>query len=440
MGRIDNDYFEKILVKNAMLDASYLAAIADYVKPEYFNNQSISKFFEIVNDFYERRQKLPTITEVKTYLTTKELKNGFRILVEGFKEIDSNLNKDELYENTERFLKERGMYHAILESAEKIGEDDTDPAEIVTKFEGIAGINLNTDHGIEIFSDAEKIIEDLLTDESTISSGWPWLDEALGGGFREKGKAMYVFAGQSNIGKSIFLGNIATNIAKQNKTVLLVSLEMSELLYAQRICSNITKIPIKDLKHDVHNLRDALKDEKRQNPGGRILIKEFPPSTITPKQLQAFIKKIIDSGIHIDAIVLDYLTLLHSPMGNNSYERGKYTSEQSRAMTYIFECPLITAAQLNRSAYNEDNPGMESMGESIGINTTADFIGSIFQTEEDQELGIIRMGVPKNRFGMRGMVQPMRIQYDTLTVVQSDDEMEMIEDEDEISLLEKLAN
>jgi KaiC/GvpD/RAD55 family RecA-like ATPase len=52
-------------------------------------------------------------------------------------------------------------------------------------------------------------------------------------GFLEAGKSLYVFAGETNIGKSIFLGNIATNIAQQGKNVLVVTLEMSELL----ICS-----------------------------------------------------------------------------------------------------------------------------------------------------------------------------------------------------------
>ena len=49
----------------------------------------------------------------------------------------------------------------------------------------------------------------------------------LDGGFLENGRSIYVFAGETNVGKSIFLGNIAVNMAKQGKTVLVVSLEMS---------------------------------------------------------------------------------------------------------------------------------------------------------------------------------------------------------------------
>jgi replicative DNA helicase len=437
MSEIDFDYFEIVLVKNAITNGAYLASIADHVKPKYFNDKNIAKYFEIVADFYEKRQSLPTFTEVKTHLTTDELKNGFKKLIESFKEIDSNLNEEELYENTEKFLKEKGMYHAILESAEVISEGGADTAEIVEKFEKIAAINLNVDRGIELYGDKEKIIENILSDETMIPSKWPWLDEALDGGFTEVGKALYVFAGQSNIGKSIFLGNVAANMASQGKHVLVVTLEMSETLYAKRIASNVTKIPMKEFRHNIPTLRHALEEEQK-NTDGRIYIKEFPPSTITPKQLGAFIKKMKDSGIRIDAVVLDYLTLL-TAAGNNSYEQGKKICEQVRALSYVFKCPFISAAQLNRGAVNTSNPDMSGVAESLAIVMTADVIVSIFQNEEDQEMGVIRLGMMKNRFGMRGMVQTMRIDYQTLTVFQSDEDAELMDDE-ELTLLEKLAS
>jgi len=441
MSAIDLDYFENVLVKSAMLDASYLSSIVDHIKPKYFNNKNIAKYFEIVADFYDKNQKLPTFTEIKVYLTDDNLKKGFKGLIESFKEIDDHLDKEELYKNTEKFLKERGMYHAILESAEIISEEDVNLEGVVEKFEKIAGINLNMDRGIELYGDVDKIIDDIVSEQSTISSKWAWFDEHSGGGFREAGKALYVFAGQANIGKSIVLGNIAENIASQGKTVLVVTLEMSETLYGQRIASKVTKIPMKDFKSDPHTLRYALKQEKSRNPKGKIFIKEFPPSTITPKQLQAFCKKLIDGGEKLDAIVIDYIGLLHSPQGSNSYERLKYICEQVRAMSYVFECPVITAVQLTRESYNVSNPGMEGIAESVGVAHVSDDITTIFQNEEDQELGVVRFGKAKNRFGMRGMVQTMRIDYSTLTITQSDDDTEFIDgDDDEISLLEKLAS
>jgi ABC-type Zn uptake system ZnuABC Zn-binding protein ZnuA len=36
-----------------------------------------------------------------------------------------------------------------------------------------------------------------------------------------------------------------------------------------------------------------------EKSNGRILIKEFPPATMTPRQIQAFVKKIEDRGITV---------------------------------------------------------------------------------------------------------------------------------------------
>jgi len=436
---IDLTDFERVLAYRAMTDSTYLAAISDYIKPEYFENQNISNYFEIIKNFYEEHQSLPTLTEIKMYLNTDILKTGFKKLIESFRDIDKNLNVKELYVNTERFLKERATCVALEEISENLERKVKNPIEVLDSFEEICKICLDIEKGLELFRDTERIIDDILNEDACIPSGWAWLDDALGGGFREDGKALYMFAGQANIGKSIFLGNVASNIAMQDKTVLVISLEMSELLYAKRIASNVTKIPMKDFKTDTHTLRYALEEEHKRLPTAKIFIKEFPPSTITPKQLTSFIQKLIDSGEHIDAIVIDYLSLLYSDKGSNSYERIKYICEQVRAMSYIFKCPIITGCQTNRSVYGKENPGMEGIAESLGIAATCDCIMSIFQTEEDMELGLIRLGMMKNRFGPRGMIQAMKIIYETLSIQQSNEDEELMGRE-EMSLLERLAS
>jgi replicative DNA helicase len=438
---LDLDEYEIIIAYKAITDATYLNTIADYVKPEYFENQNIAEYFKIVNDFYDKRKTLPTFTEVKTYLTNDILKNNFRKLLESFKSLDKDFDEAELYDNTERFLKERATWVQMLDIAENAEDKVKNPQKVLEAFDNICNINLITNNGIEIFRDKDKIIDDILNVESYISSGWKWLDDAIGGGFLQNGKALYMFGGPANIGKSIFLGNVAVNIAKQGKSVLVISLEMSEMVYAKRMSSNITKIPMKDFKFNTHSLRSLLVEEEEKNPEGKIYIKEFPPSTMSPKQIEAFIKKMINSGIKIDAVVIDYIGLLTTSFGTNSYERGKHICEKIRAMSYpeIFGIPFITAFQLNRSGYGKENPGMETVSESIGVMQTGDVGVSIFQSEEDKELGIIKIGMMRNRYGPMGMVQAMRIDYETLSIVQSDEEEECMDDED-LSILERLSN
>lgn len=416
MSKLDLDWMENVLIFKSLTDSGYLASISDVVQPEYFKNKAIADVFSIIKAFAEKRNKLPTITEIKSYLVSDDQKTAFKTLVQSFQDLDKVLDNDELYENTERFLKEKAVYHTMLSVAEDVSRGIVDTSDVLQKFEKSCNISLVTDLGYDMFGDVESLISDLNSVENYIPSKWEWLDEHLGGGFLETGKALYVFAGETNIGKSIFLGNIATNIAKQNKNVLLVTLEMSELLYARRICSNVTKIPMKELTSNTPTIRDVINREE-----GKIFIKEFPPATITPTQLKAFVQKFKEQGIKLDAIVLDYLNLLHSPAGANSYERIKIVTEQVRAMSYLFECPIISATQLNRTGFDQDNPDLATISESIGLAATADVIVSIYQSEEDREVNLIRLGMMKNRYGARGMTQAMSIDYPTLTIDQADD-------------------
>jgi len=433
MAKLDLDYFENVLMYNALTDSGYLSTIADNVQPEFFKSKDISDIFTIIKEFNETRNKLPTTTEIKQYLVTDQLKETFRRLVGSFAEIDKGIDKDELLQNTEQFLKEKAVYCTMMESAEAISAGEVDTSVILDKFEKSCNISLVTDLGLSVKDNIDTIIEDLTTVEDKIPSNWEWLDDSLDGGFIKDGKSLYVFAGETNIGKSIFLGNVASNIAAQGKNVLLITLEMSELLYARRICTHVSKIPMKEMAVNGPSLRAAMTEGE-----GNVYIKEFPPSTITPNTIKAFAKKFTDQGIHLDAIVIDYLNLIHSPIGNNSYERIKNVTEQVRAISYVFNCPIISATQLNRAGFDQDNPDLATISESIGLAATADVIMSIFQNDEDRDLGIIRLGMMKNRYGPRGMTQAMRIDYSTLSIEQADD-VDDLEDDNTLSSLAAFA-
>lgn len=359
--KLNLDEFENVLVYKALTDEKYLSNIINFIKPEYFKDKNIKIIFNTIKAFYEKRNQVPTITELKTYINTDEVKNAFILVLRAMSNIDKNLNSEELIDSTERYIKERSIYTTMLEVAEDVSSGKIDTSFILDKFEKSCNINLKTDIGLDLFTNFQAVVDDLNTEQPTISSRWKWLDEKIDGGFLQNGRALYVFAGETNVGKSIFLGNIASNIASQNKTVLIISLEMSELVYAKRLSSNITKIPMRSLRDEVITLKQQMDEVSQSSPDCRIIIKEFPPSTVTCHQIQTFVKSIVSSGVKIDAIVLDYINLLKSNLGNNSYERIKYATEQLRALTYVFNCPIITATQLNRSGYNVNNPDRKSV-------------------------------------------------------------------------------
>ncbi len=419
MDQLDNDYFEIIVAYHMLTDEEYLGTVIDILDCRYFKNKDIGAIAGIIAEFFLKRGQPPTLTEIKSYLTTSQLKDSFKVVANSFKNIDKNFNREELFENTERFFKEKAVYQTMLDVVDEYNDKKIDTSSILSKFEDACSITMSGDMGLDFFCQIDTHIEDLEKEEKYIPSNWEWLDRKLGGGFLETGRSLYLFAGQTNVGKSIFLGNIACNVASQGKTVVLVSLEMSELMYAKRISSNITSLPINDLQSCASTVKDRVVSYQTGHPSSRLIIKEFPPNAITANQLAAYIKKLVNKGIKPDMIVLDYINLLHCTLGNNSYERVKHAAEQVRALSYTFGCPIITATQINRSGINEANPGVENISESIGLAATADCIMSIWQEEGDVDLGVIRLGMVKNRYGQNFGTCTMAIDYTTLSLSQA---------------------
>lgn len=414
--RLDLDWMEKVVTYKALTDEEYLITVIDYIKPQYFNDKNLQLVFDIICDFYNRRHVLPSHTEIKTYLADDGQRESFKKALQSLSNIEKGLNKDELYCNTERFIKERGIYQTMMTVAQDVGAGNVDTSKILDLFEKTCNVSLVHDIGLDLFNNFQRVKTDILEVAPTISSGYKWLDDKLGGGFQKNGRAMYVFAGETNIGKSIILGNFAVNIARQQKTVLLITLEMSEAVYGKRLTASISKTATKGLAGDIDvveakmmNFKDATK--------GRIIIKEFPPSCMTPRDIQAFIAKLVKAGIKIDAIVLDYINLLTSTRGSNSYERIKFISEETRALTYIFSCPLLTATQTNRDSYSAE-PGLNTLSESYALGATSDFIASAWKAAGDNELCVLRMSILKSRFEINTGTNAFKIDYSTLTITE----------------------
>lgn len=194
------------------------------------------------------------------------------------------------------------------------------------------------------------------------------------------------------------LGNIAVNAAKAGKNVLIISLEMSEEVYAGRIYSALYDIPI----NAIHMMTDELKEKIKKLKYGSILIKEFPPATMTVAQIDAYIGDLYKAGYKFDLICIDYLTLLYAPGADNSNEAGKTITRKLRALTYKYSLPIWTACQINRAGMGETTPDLKYIAESIAIASEADLIVSLYQQPEDREMNIMRVSFLKSRLGRNG--------------------------------------
>lgn len=414
---LDHDQFEKIFIYNALLDQNFLETVLEHTEPAFFKDKNIKTVFSILKDFYNEHETVPNVTELKAHLVTQEQKDSLKELVLSFNSIDKNYNKEVLIRNSERFLKEKSVLNTVVETHLDVQSGEIDSNKILKKFELACGISLLDDIGFNYLEDLDDHCEDLQKVFRTISSGWKWLDSHLGGGFMAEGRSLYVFYGVTNVGKSIFLGNIATNILNQDKTVVLISLEMPEQVYAKRISAQLSQIPYDDLKLQISPLRKFLNEYKIKNKNSKLIIKEFPPKSVTVLNLKTYIKKLVKNNIKPDAIIIDYINLVAPPVNNlSSYESIKQVTEGIRALSYEFECPVISATQANRAAVSTPKPELDKTSESMGLSHTVDAQISIWTEEGDADLGIIHMGIEKNRFGPRQVYTHLEIDYPTLSL------------------------
>lgn len=408
--KLDLNYFENILVYQSLTNTSYLADIIEYIKLDYFNNSDIRVVFKVIKEYYKQYHKAPNASELVQYLVSDEQKESFKKVIQTSKTLDKNISYDEIIINTERFLGERAVYTTMMDIAGDF--KNLDISNVYQRFHDACNIRLYKDLGLDFYRDVDKLVDYLGKPNPTISTGFTWLDQKLGGGYLEEGKALYIFVGQPNVGKSIFLGNAATTIASQGKNVLLVSLEMSEMMYASRLASKMTKIPIAELRNRKDEIKHILEGKER----GKIIIKEFPPSTLSPEQLENYYKTVVDSGIKIDVMVLDYINLLRGKASAQSYEKIKEIAEQVRAIAVKHGISVLSATQKNRQGVNNTESDMTTVSESMGLPATADAMFDISQTEEDKELGIVRLGMMKNRFGPNFGKVALRVDWNTLDI------------------------
>jgi len=395
--KLDLDYFENILIYNALIDSEYLSSIIQYIDSSFFTDKNVGKVINCISSFFKERGTIPSINEIKARLITEDEKKALTEVKSKLAQLQGPFNKEELISNTEKFLKERFVYKTILNVAENFSDQTFSIEEVLVDFEKAYNITLKENLGHWYFEDVEKHVKDLVAVYNPIPTGWKFFDDKTEGGLFPK--TLTVFAGQVNVGKSIVLGNIATNMLLADKNVLLISLEMSEFMYSKRISTQLTQIPHGDLKLYVNELQEQL-DHIKKNLNGRLIIKEYPPKTITVRQIDSFIAKLKHKGFVPDIVVIDYINLIHPVAKNlNSYETVKEIAEHLRALAFKYNIPFVSATQLNRGSFNTASPGMEGISESIGLAATCDIICSLWQDDESKELGIINMGMQKNRFG-----------------------------------------
>ncbi len=413
-------------------------SIVDYISEHTIINDRNRNVLFKAKDFFVENKALPSIYDLKAVMVTDEEMDMYSTYLKNFKNFKKHeFTRTVLFKYIEEFFRQRIINNIMTESFIKSNAgEELEIEEIYFNIEEAMGIKLCDDLGLDLFRDVDDYIETLKDIDGRISTGFPWLDEQLGGGFLASGSALYTLASPSNLGKSNFIKSLACNAVDDGKNVLVVSLEMSRYIYANRFVAEMANLPIGRLVENEAKAREFLSGAEGEGKG-RLIIKDFPTGSLTSSALWAYITKTQKQmGFEFDVIFVDYPELMKPTLtfnGRHDLAVGNLYVEV-RALSFYLETPICVVAQLNREGYGEKQPTMTSIGSSIGIITCSDFVGFLYTNEEQKALNQISMSVGKSRFGPVNKSKRFKVCQDTLRIIEAPYEEEVSPDELSISL------
>ena len=413
---------ELLLCKQVLnpLNIDYVQFIFDNFKPDWLHEHN-KELFEIVRSYWEKFESIPSKKTMELLFKNDkhkareaELNAEYnKIISFNEKDLDPKLVKNALMS----FIKSKNVYFAILDNVNNI-ENKNVIDELIFRFEKIVQLDVSDDLGVEYFENFDKHCEDLKKKNTSMPFGFKFLDYYTNGGLPMKETCLFIIMAKPGFGKSQFMMNIAANWIKNNKKVLIVSLEMSEHMYSKRMDGIFTNLNINALSDNIDTLRSRIKGFKANIPGALLQLKEFPTGTLTPAMLKQYLKKLKQqTGFEPDIIFIDYLNIM-KPNGSNAgslslYEKCGRISEGLRAISSEMKIPIVSAVQQNRGAngYAGENVDMSNVSESSTIAATADGIIALYADDGDRELGRKKVKILKNRFG-KGVGETIALKED----------------------------
>lgn len=268
--------------------------------------------------------------------------------------------------------KAEALVGAIAEMLKDPGKDvngvldelRTKSSEILTgrhKWHSIADILMST---------YEYVEKRTMGEIKSIRSGISTLDSVIGGFF---GGELTVIGARPAVGKSVFGMNVALAAAKQGNKVGIVSREMTDIQYGQRILSYASGVDGSKIRKAEIDEQDWLKLAQSLGPASTLQV-EFLFTVRTVEELRSEVQRKHNKG-EIDMLVVDYLQLMDAAQKYDADRlRVGAISKALKDMAVDFNIPVIALAQVKRFAggARARMPTLEDLKDSGSIEQDAD--------------------------------------------------------------------
>lgn len=400
--------YEKIFFRLSLEKTKYLTTI----KSGFYSSEEIDILSTLSLKFYNKFNETPKKEQLK--LLVENASGAKDRISDNIINIIFDVDLDQydeewLLSTAESWIKWRNFDTTLNDTIEFVKTTSVTPENtdhIISKVKTLINernnLTFNSDIGLDFF-DVES--HDQKSTEK-ISSGYNFLDRVLEGGY-DKGGNLVVYAGEQNIGKSIYLANDAAEFVKAGTNTAVITAEMAAHKFVKRIGSNLLSIPIGEYTEKSKN-KDYIKRKLETvgngfTPPGQLFIKQMPTSQATVLDIEAHLAQIEEEkGIKLGAVVIDYINILanyRNPNSENTYMKIKQIAEDLRAMGVRNNWLIITATQITRNGYNSTDITMTDIAESAGLSHTADVMLGIIQDDIMRANNEYRLKILKIRDG-----------------------------------------
>jgi len=410
MERLNSDFLEKIILKGILSDRDFLTITSSVFEPEYFDDPNISYAFKFCKDYVDEYHRVPSRDSV---INSSESSDDLRDIFSQIDQIDFNISEDYdfLINQTNDYLKEKALKRAIVDSVDEVEDPELRP-RIQKRIENALIKDIKINLGLNYFEDIGVRLRRIFTaSESRIPTYFDQFDEYINGGFPPF--TFNVLTAKIHGGKSNMMANFAARQVLHGHNVALLTLEMSEDAFAQRFDSIYTRLDMNRMylsREYKRRLMNGLNEIKATENRGNLYIKQYPTGSASVLDFRMYLRELMLRDINIDIVYVDYINLMKAAykVENNMYGAIKRISEELRALSFEFKCPLVSVSQLNREGFYTTFAEVDfnHIAESMGIPATADFMAilGIDETQMVYESEILYK-IVKSRIGGRvGMI------------------------------------
>lgn len=431
------DEFEPILLKNLLKNSEFFSKSMGIIEHNYFKSIGNSELFKLIKKHYSEYKAIPNGTEIIASVKNvqnAEIRNSIIESSKTMQGIEEITNTKFLLDETVKWVKDALYLEALqIGSDGLMKKDDAMKLKAQGILDKMQKISIDSDLGLD-FDDIEAMIKYYQERNVGIKTQHKELNKRLGSGFLPG--TLNLFLSQSGGGKSLLCTDLISGMIKENKNILLVSLEMADKEIMKRVHANAMNLPINSLIHlsktdgekkrmleedptlriiDKEQVLAAYNEVKASGKCGHLFVKDYPAGSFSALQLEALVESYkIEKGIVFDIVFVDYLGIMKSDLISPSaglYSYLKSIAEEVRASAKKMNVVLISAQQLNRGATGSTEADNSSVSDSMGSVMTADFLLFLLQTPEMKEAKEIILKCTKNRYTGRTDTWMMNVDY-----------------------------